>query len=92
MEENDRRDEWLKFAETVYTAFPSLWEVCTPVERERVRSLLLSDDCYFSQNGEISNSASDSLHGILTETPEEMEEWLPPRDSNPDNLLQRQVS
>jgi site-specific DNA recombinase len=92
-EDNGQKDEWLKFAEMLYSAnVGKLWELCTPVEREQVRSLLISGDSLFSQKGEISNSATDSLHGVLTETPEEMQGWLPPRDSNPDMLIQSQLS
>jgi site-specific DNA recombinase len=81
--EHDRQQQWLRFAETLFTAnMPRIYQFCTPEEREQVRTLLFAGDVFVAPDGQVPNSATPCLYGVLESFVPESEMWRARRDSN----------
>jgi hypothetical protein len=91
------RDAFVQFCELAIVDIPRVWQCATDDQRRRVRQILFSEGILVDGERKLSNLQKGSLFNVLQRKYDgtkagEIEGWLPPRDSNPDSLLQRQVS
>ena len=63
------QESWVELAEVTLLDMAKLWELASPADRARVRTLLFGDDLCYSRETGFSNSPNTSLFSILSEVP-----------------------